>query len=161
MRIGQGFDAHKLTSGDGLTLGGVFIPSNYSIEAHSDGDIILHAISDALLGAAALGDLGKYFPSNDSNLKNLSSREILKEIVLKIYSYDYYIENIDITFVGEVPKLSLVIDEIRKNIAEDLEVTFDQVSCKATTTDGLGYEGSLLGVSCHAVVLISKLTSSL
>ena len=154
MRIGQGFDAHKIIPGKGMILGGVEINSDYSIEAHSDGDIILHALSDALLGAAALGDLGKFFPSEDAKFKNQSSRIILKSVAQKVYAEEYKIENIDITFIGEQPRLNKFINLIRQNIAEDLNIDINQVSCKATSTDGLGYEGALLGVSCHAIVLI-------
>ena len=154
MRIGQGFDAHKIIPGKGMILGGVEINSDYSIEAHSDGDIILHALSDALLGAAALGDLGKFFPSEDVKFKNQSSRIILKSVAQKVYAEEYKIENIDITFIGEQPRLNKFINLIRQNIAEDLNIDINQVSCKATSTDGLGYEGALLGVSCHAIVLI-------
>jgi 2-C-methyl-D-erythritol 2,4-cyclodiphosphate synthase len=154
MRIGQGFDAHKIIPGKGMILGGVEIISDYSIEAHSDGDIILHALSDALLGAAALGDLGKFFPSEDVKFKNQSSRVILKSVAQKVYAEEYKIENIDITFIGEQPRLNKFINLIRQNIAEDLNIDINQVSCKATSTDGLGYEGALLGVSCHAIVLI-------
>ena len=154
MRIGQGFDAHKIIPGKGMILGGVEINSDYSIEAHSDGDIILHALSDALLGAAALGDLGKFFPSEDVKFKNQSSRVILKSVAQKVYAEEYKIENIDITFIGEQPRLYKFINLIRQNIAEDLNIDINQVSCKATSTDGLGYEGALLGVSCHAIVLI-------
>jgi len=154
MRIGQGFDAHKIIPGKGMILGGVEIISDYSIEAHSDGDIILHALSDALLGAAALGDLGKFFPSEDVKFKNQSSRVILKSVAQKVYAEEYKIENIDITFIGEQPRLYKFINLIRQNIAEDLNIDINQVSCKATSTDGLGYEGALLGVSCHAIVLI-------
>jgi|TARA_B110000014_G_C20123192_1_gene596331 2-C-methyl-D-erythritol 2,4-cyclodiphosphate synthase len=154
MRIGQGFDAHKIIPGKGMILGGVEINSDYSIEAHSDGDIILHALSDALLGAAALGDLGKFFPSEDVKFKNQSSRVILKSVAQKVYAEEYKIENIDITFIGEQPRLNKFINLIRQNIAEDLNIDINQVSCKATSTDGLGYEGALLGVSCHAIVLI-------
>ena len=154
MRIGQGFDAHKIIPGKGMILGGVEIISDYSIEAHSDGDIILHALSDALLGAAALGDLGKFFPSEDTKFKNQSSRIILKSVAQKVYAEEYKIENIDITFIGEQPRLNKFINLIRQNIAEDLNIDINQVSCKATSTDGLGYEGALLGVSCHAIVLI-------
>jgi len=154
MRIGQGFDAHKIIPGKGMILGGVEIISDYSIEAHSDGDIILHALSDALLGAAALGDLGKFFPSEDVKFKNQSSRIILRNVAQKVYAEEYKIENIDITFIGEQPRLNKFINLIRQNIAEDLNIDINQVSCKATSTDGLGYEGALLGVSCHAIVLI-------
>jgi len=156
MRIGQGFDVHKLVPGKGMVLGGINIPSKFSIEAYSDGDIILHALSDALLGAAALGDLGNYFPSTEPEFKNISSREILKQVATKIIESGYKIENIDITFVGEEPKLSNYTKDICQRIGDDLSLNVNQVSCKATTTDGLGFEGSLLGVSCYAITLLSK-----
>ena len=156
MRIGHGYDAHKLVKGSHVILGGIKIDSEFSIEAHSDGDIIIHSLIDSLLGAAAYGDLGTFFPSEDDKYKDISSRELLKEVVLKLNEDQYEISNVDITYVGQLPKLNPYIPQIRKNLSEDLEIGIDCVSCKATTTDFLGFEGSKEGVSCHAVALIKK-----
>ena len=156
MRIGHGYDAHKLVKGSNVVLGGIKIDSEFSIEAHSDGDIIIHSLIDSLLGAAAYGDLGTFFPSEDDKYKDISSRELLKEVVLKLNEDQYEISNVDITYVGQLPKLNPYIPQIRKNLSEDLEIGIDCVSCKATTTDFLGFEGSKEGVSCHAVALIKK-----
>ena len=156
MRIGHGYDAHKLVKGSYVVLGGIKIDSEFSIEAHSDGDIIIHSLIDSLLGAAAYGDLGTFFPSEDNKYKDISSRELLKEVVLKLNEDQYEISNVDITYVGQLPKLNPYIPQIRKNLSEDLEIGIDCVSCKATTTDFLGFEGSKEGVSCHAVALIKK-----
>ena len=156
MRIGHGYDAHKLVKGSHVILGGIKIDSEFSIEAHSDGDIIIHSLIDSLLGAAAYGDLGTFFPSEDDQYKDISSRELLKEVVRKLKEDKYQILNVDITYVGQLPKLNPYIPQIRKNLSEDLEIGIDCVSCKATTTDFLGFEGSKEGVSCHAVCLIKK-----
>tara|TARA_Y100000994_G_scaffold235571_1_gene225367 strand:+ start:187 stop:657 length:471 start_codon:yes stop_codon:yes gene_type:complete len=156
MRIGHGYDAHKLVKGSHVVLGGIKIDSEFSIEAHSDGDIIIHSLIDSLLGAAAYGDLGTFFPSEDDKYKDISSRELLKEVVLKLNEDQYEISNVDITYVGQLHKLNPYIPQIRKNLSEDLEIGIDCVSCKATTTDFLGFEGSKEGVSCHAVALIKK-----
>ena len=156
MRIGHGYDAHKLVKGSHVVLGGIKIDSEFSIEAHSDGDIIIHSLIDSLLGAAAYGDLGTFFPSEDDKYKDISSRELLKEVVLKLNEDQYEISNVDITYVGQLPKLNPYIPQIRKNLSEDLEIGIDCVSCKSTTTDFLGFEGSKEGVSCHAVSLIKN-----
>jgi len=156
MRIGHGYDAHKLVKGSHVVLGGIKIDCEFSIEAHSDGDIIIHSLIDSLLGAAAYGDLGTFFPSEDDKYKDISSRELLKEVVLKLKEDQYHVSNVDITYIGQLPKLNPYISQIRKNLADDLEIEIDCVSCKATTTDLLGFEGSKEGVSCHAVSLIKK-----
>ena len=156
MRIGHGYDAHKLIKGSNVILGGIKIDSEFSIEAHSDGDIIIHSLIDSLLGAAAYGDLGTFFPSKDDQYKDISSRELLKKVVLKLKGDQYHVSNVDITYIGQLPKLNPYISQIRKNLADDLEIEIDCVSCKATTTDFLGFEGSKEGVSCHAVSLIKK-----
>ncbi|MFL2697929.1 MAG: 2-C-methyl-D-erythritol 2,4-cyclodiphosphate synthase [Gammaproteobacteria bacterium] len=153
MRIGQGYDAHKIIPGDEIILGGVAIPSNYSIEAHSDGDVIIHAVIDAILGAFSLGDLGSHFPSSDDSYKDISSRVLLKEVMEKINSSEDII-NLDITYIGEEPKLSKYIDQIRRNISKDLGINLDKVSCKATTTEGLGFQGRKEGVvsNCNHII---------
>ena len=154
MKIGHGYDAHRLIEGSGMILGGVTIACNYSIDAHSDGDLIVHALIDALLGAAGLGDIGTLYPSEDNKFKNISSRELLRDVVSKIKDANYLIQNIDITFIGQEPKLNRFINEIRENISQDLCIEIDSVNCKATTTDFLGFEGEKKGLSCHAVALI-------
>jgi len=156
MRIGHGYDVHKLVPGNHIILGGIKIDSNFSIEAHSDGDIIIHSLIDSLLGAAAYGDLGTFFPSDNNQFRDISSRELLKEVVFKLKEDQYRISNVDITYIGQLPKLNPYISKIKKNLSEDLEIDTDCISCKATTTDSLGFQGSKEGVSCHAVSLIKK-----
>ena len=156
MRIGYGYDAHKLVQGNGMTLGGIEIKCNYSIEAHSDGDILVHTLIDALMGAAAYGDLGTYFPSEDQSLKNISSLSMLSTVLEKLNMDGYKISNIDLTYVGQVPKLISYSKEIRQNLSTFINIDIDKISCKATTTDHLGFEGKLEGISCHCVVLIDR-----
>ena len=156
MRIGHGYDAHKLVPGNGMTLGGIEIKSDYSIEAHSDGDILVHTLIDALMGAAAYGDLGTYFPSEDQSLKNISSLSMLSTVLEKLNMDGYKISNIDLTYVGQVPKLISYSKEIRQNLSSFINIDIDKISCKATTTDHLGFEGKLEGISCHCVVLIER-----
>ena len=156
MRIGHGYDAHKLVPGNGMILGGIEIKSDYSIEAHSDGDILVHTLIDALMGAAAYGDLGTYFPSEDQSLKNISSLSMLSTVLEKLNKDGYKISNIDLTYVGQVPKLISYSKEIRQNLSSFINIDIDKISCKATTTDHLGFEGKLEGISCHCVVLIDR-----
>jgi 2-C-methyl-D-erythritol 2,4-cyclodiphosphate synthase len=156
MRIGHGYDAHKLVPGNGMILGGIEIKSDYSIEAHSDGDILVHTLIDALMGAAAYGDLGAHFPSEDQSLKNISSLSMLSTVLEKLNMDGYKISNIDLTYVGQVPKLISYSKEIRQNLSSFINIDIDKISCKATTTDHLGFEGKLQGISCHCVVLIDR-----
>ena len=156
MRIGQGYDAHKLIAGDGIILGGIKISCDFSIEAYSDGDILVHALIDALLGAASYGDLGTFFPSNDINFKDISSIEMLDKILNKLEKDNYFIINVDLTYIGSVPNLSDYKESIRKNLSSVLNISKDAISCKATTTDGLGVEGKKAGVSSLCVVLLDK-----
>ena len=156
MRIGQGYDAHRIKPGQGMILGGVAIECDYSIEAHSDGDIIVHALIDALLGAAAYGDLGTYFPSEDESIKDISSLSMLSTVLNKLEEDNYKIMNIDLTYVGQVPKLITHREEIRNNLSKVTKIDIENISCKATTTDGLGFEGKFEGISCHCVVLIER-----
>ena len=139
-----------------MTLGGIEIKSDYSIEAHSDGDILVHTLIDALMGAAAYGDLGTYFPSEDQSLKNISSLSMLSTVLEKLNMDGYKISNIDLTYVGQVPKLISYSKEIRQNLSSFINIDIDKISCKATTTDHLGFEGKLEGISCHCVVLIDR-----
>ena len=156
MRIGQGYDAHRIKPGQGMILGGVAIECDYSIEAHSDGDIIVHALIDALLGAAAYGDLGTYFPSEDESIKDISSFSMLSSVLNKLQDDSYKIINIDLTYVGQVPKLITYREEIRHNLSKFMNIDIENISCKATTTDGLGFAGKLEGISCHCIVLIER-----
>lgn len=155
-RIGYGYDVHRLEDGGPLILGGVRIPFERNLKGHSDADVLLHAIGDALLGACALGDIGQHFPDTDEQYKGADSRVLLKEIGEKVGEEGYRVLNIDSTVVAEQPKLAFFIPEMRKNIAGDLQISFDQVSVKATTSEGMGFEGKELGLSARAIVLLSK-----
>ena len=156
MRIGQGYDAHKIIPGSEMTLGGVVIECDYSIEAYSDGDIIIHSLIDALLGAAAYGDLGLFFPSEDKSIEGISSVSMLSTVYEKMQIDGYKIINIDLTYVGQVPKLIHYREKIRESLSRLLSMDIKDISCKATTTDGLGFEGNSEGISCHCVVLIDR-----
>jgi 2-C-methyl-D-erythritol 2,4-cyclodiphosphate synthase len=156
MRIGQGYDAHRFKEGKGLVLGGVDIPFDKSFEAHSDGDVLLHALCDALLGAAALGDIGKHFPDTSDKYKGISSRLLLQKVHALITEKNYVVGNVDVTVVAQAPKLARYIDNMRQHISEDLEIAIDCVSIKATTTEGMGFVGRGEGVEVHAVVLLKE-----
>lgn len=154
-RIGHGYDVHRIsTEKKPLILGGIEIEAPFSLEAHSDGDVILHALTDALLGAFALGDIGQHFPDTDSNHKNQASNNFLLYAHRCINQNGYQIGNIDITFVAQVPKLATYILKIRQNIATLLQLQLNQVNIKATTTENLGFTGRKEGIACHAVTLI-------
>lgn len=157
MRIGHGYDVHKLVGGRKCIIGGVDIPSDAGLLGHSDADVLLHAICDALLGAAALGDIGKHFPPNDDAFKDADSRLLLKKVLKLIKNAGYTVGNIDATIVAQKPKMAPYIDEMRKNIANDLGVDISFVSVKATTEEGLGFTGEGLGISAHAVCIIKEL----
>jgi len=153
-RIGHGFDVHKFGDGDHLMLGGVRIPYDKSFIAHSDGDVTLHALSDALLGAAALGDIGRHFPDTDAAYKGADSRDLLRSVVSKIHGLGYKIGNVDITIVAQAPKMAPYIESMRAHIAADLQVDMGVVNVKATTTEQLGYTGRKEGIAVHAVALL-------
>ena len=155
-RIGFGFDSHQIEKGDSMTLGGVEISCGYQIIAHSDGDVVTHAICDALLGAAHLGDLGSFVPDDDST-KNLSSLIILENIMTKIADLNMAVVNIDSTFVGNVPRLEPHKGNMENKLAEVINIDVGNISCKATTTDGMGPEGKNEGVSAYATVLLEKI----
>jgi 2-C-methyl-D-erythritol 2,4-cyclodiphosphate synthase len=154
MRIGHGFDVHKFGEGEFVTLGGVQIPYEKGLLAHSDGDVALHALADALLGAAALGDIGKHFPDTDDAYAGADSRVLLRHVVGLIRDKGYRIANVDITIIAQAPKMAPHIQAMRENIAADLNVRLDDVNVKATTTEKLGFEGRKEGISTHAIALL-------
>ena len=156
MRIGQGYDVHRLVEGRKLILGGVEIPYEKGLLGHSDADVLLHAVMDALLGAAALGDIGQHFPDSDERYKGISSVELLKEVGKILQENGYMIENIDSTVIAQRPKLAPYIDTMRKRIADALETDAENVSVKATTEERLGFTGSGEGIAAHAVCLIER-----
>ncbi len=157
MRIGHGYDVHKLVEGRKCIIGGVLIPSEVGLLGHSDADVLLHAISDALLGAAALGDIGKHFPPSDNAFKDADSRELLRQVVALLNQNGYKVGNVDSTVIAQKPKMAPFIEQMRKNIAEDLNVDFSLVSVKATTEEGLGFTGEGKGIAAHAVCIIENL----
>ena len=154
MRIGHGYDVHRFCDGDFITLGGVRIPHTYGLLAHSDGDVLLHALSDALLGAAALGDIGKHFPDTDPQFKGADSRVLLRHVVGIVNAKGWKVGNVDATIVAQAPKMAPHIDTMRQLIAEDLQVELDQVNVKATTTEKLGFCGREEGIAVHSVALL-------
>ena len=154
MRIGIGYDAHRLVEGRKLILGGVEIKNDKGLLGHSDADVLIHAIMDALLGAAGLGDIGKHFPEKDPRYENISSRELLFEVSNLIREEGFEIENIDSVVVAQQPKLFAYMDGMRANIAKDLDIDISQVSIKATTEERMGFTGRGEGISAHAVCLI-------
>ena len=156
MRIGHGFDVHALGEGDKLILGGVTIPYQRSLIAHSDGDVLIHALMDSLLGALALGDIGHHFPDTDPRYKGCSSRDLLKEVATLVRKQSYHLTNTDITIVAEAPKMAPHIETMRANLAKDLDCCLDQINIKATTTEKLGFTGRGEGIACHAVSLLQK-----
>ena len=154
MRIGYGYDVHRLKEGRPLILGGVEIPFPKGLAGHSDADVLLHAISDAILGACALGDIGHHFPDTDEQYAGADSRELLRQVVELIRKEGYVIANIDATVVADNPKLAPYILHMRQNIADDLQLDLVQVSVKATTSEGMGFEGKQEGMSARTVVLL-------
>lgn len=156
MRIGIGYDVHRLAEGRSLILGGVEIPHRVGLQGHSDADVLVHAIMDAMLGALALGDIGKHFPDFDDKYKGISSMILLKHCQALIQQHGYRIGNVDATIIAQAPKLSPFITLMRQSIAESLCVDIDQISVKATTEEKLGFTGAELGISAQAVVLLEK-----
>ena len=156
MRIGQGYDVHRLVEGRKLILGGVEIPYEKGLLGHSDADVLLHAVMDALLGSAALGDIGQHFPDSDERYKGISSVELLKEVGKILQENGYLIENIDSTVIAQRPKLLPYRPQMAKNIADALGIEPDQVSVKATTEEGLGFTGTGEGISAQAIALLSS-----
>ena len=154
MRIGHGYDVHKLVSDRKLILGGVEIPCTLGLLGHSDADVLIHAIMDSLLGAACLGDIGIHFPDNDEKYKGISSLKLLKNVCDMLREKNYEIQNIDSTIIAQKPKLSPYIFDIRKNISNACGIDIGKINVKATTEEGLGFTGNLEGISVHAVCII-------
>ena len=155
-RVGQGYDVHAFTAGDHVTLGGVQIPHTHGVRAHSDGDVLLHAVCDALLGAAGLGDIGMHFPDTDPKWRGADSRVFVRHAVQLLHERGYRVVNVDATVLADAPRLGKHRDAMRANIAGDLQIDIDCVNVKATTSEGLGYIGRREGLACQAVVLIEK-----
>lgn len=156
MRIGSGYDVHKLIEGRELIIGGVHIPYLKGLLGHSDADVLLHAIMDSLLGAAALGDIGKYFPDTNQNYKGISSILLLTKVLKLISSLGYKIENIDSTIIAEKPKMAPYIFKMRSNISEALNIDISMINIKATTEEGLGFTGRGEGISAQSICLLNK-----
>ena len=156
MRVGMGYDVHRLTAGRKLILGGVEIPYGKGLLGHSDADVLVHAVGDALLGAAALGEIGKHFPDTDPEYEGVSSIRLLEHVGRLLDEKGYVIENIDATIIAQRPKMRPYIDQMRENIAEALKIETDQVNVKATTEEGLGFTGSGEGISSQAVCALER-----
>lgn len=154
IRVGMGYDVHRFNDGDHIILGGVTIPYEKGLEAHSDGDVVLHALADAILGAAALGDIGKHFPDTDPNFKGADSRVLLRHVYAIVKNKGYKLVNADVTIIAQAPKMLPHVPAMRANIAADLETDVDFINVKATTTEKLGFEGRKEGIAVQAVVLI-------
>ncbi len=159
MRVGMGYDVHRLTVGRKLIMGGVEIPFEKGLLGHSDADVLVHAVMDALLGAAALGDIGKHFPDTDPEYEGVSSIRLLEHVGRILEENGYVIENIDATIIAQRPKMRPYIDQMRENMAKALGIETDQVSVKATTEEGLGFTGTGDGISSHAICAIEKFTN--
>lgn len=155
-RIGHGFDVHAFEAGNHIVMAGVPIPYHKQFKAHSDGDVLLHAVCDALLGAAALGDIGQHFPDTDKQYENIDSRSLLKHVIKLVNDEGYLLGNLDVTIVAQAPKMLIHINQMKNNLAEDFSVSTQQINVKATTTEKLGYTGREEGISVHAVVIITR-----
>jgi 2-C-methyl-D-erythritol 2,4-cyclodiphosphate synthase len=156
IRIGQGYDVHRLVEGRPCIIGGVDIPFDKGLDGHSDADVLLHAICDAMLGGAGLGDIGKHFPDNDPQYKGVDSRALLRTVAELLQHMGYRLSNLDATIIAQAPKMAPYIDEMRLNIASDCDVPVDRVNIKATTTEMLGFEGRGEGIAAQAVCLLAK-----
>ena len=160
MRIGHGYDVHAFGPGDHVVLGGEHISHSQGLIAHSDGDVVLHALSDALLGAVALGDIGHHFPDDDPAFANADSRVLLRHVIEQVNDLGFCVSNTDVTVIAQAPKLAGHIAGMKKNIAHDLNVTIGNVNVKATTTEALGFIGRGEGIAVHAVVLLTEKASA-
>lgn len=156
MRIGHGFDAHRFSEGGFVVLGGVRIPHSRGLQAHSDGDVLLHALCDALLGAGGLGDIGHHFPDSDATYRGIDSRVLLRRVNELLQASHLRVGNVDVTVIAQRPRLSAQIPNMRANIAADLQIEPDRINVKATTTEGMGFVGREEGVAAHAVVLLEE-----
>jgi 2-C-methyl-D-erythritol 2,4-cyclodiphosphate synthase len=157
MRVGQGYDVHAFGPGDHVVLGGVRIAHETGVQAHSDGDVILHALCDALLGAMALGDIGMHFPDTDAKWRGADSRVFLRHIAGLLAEHRYQVVNVDTTVLAEAPRLGRHREQMRANIAADLGIDINQVNIKATTSEALGFIGKREGLACHAIALIDRI----
>lgn len=156
MRVGQGYDVHQLVAGRDLILGGVKVPHSKGLLGHSDADVLIHAICDACLGAAGLGDIGQHFPDSDPRYQGIDSRKLLRQVRALLEAREWRVENLDSTIVAQAPKLAPHIPQMVANIAADLEIAVSQVNVKATTTEKLGFAGREEGIAAYAVVLLSR-----
>jgi len=156
MRIGHGYDVHKFSDNSPLVIGGVNVPHTHGLEAHSDGDVLIHALCDALLGAAGLWDIGHHFPDTSDEFKDIDSRILLRRVVLDLADLGWRINNIDSTVIAQAPKMAPYIPLMRELLADDLDIDVDAVNIKATTTEKLGFAGRKEGIAAHAVVLLIK-----
>jgi 2-C-methyl-D-erythritol 2,4-cyclodiphosphate synthase len=156
IRIGQGYDVHAFGGGDKIVIGGVVIPHDHGLIAHSDGDVLLHALCDAILGAASLGDIGKHFPDTDIQYRNVDSRSLLRMVYAKVQQLGWKLGNADMTIVAQAPRMANYIAYMVETIAADLQSDVSQVNVKATTTEHLGFTGRKEGIACYAVVLLES-----
>lgn len=156
MRIGHGYDVHRFALNCPLVIGGVTIPHSHGLEAHSDGDVLIHAICDAILGAAGLWDIGHHFPDDDPAFANIDSRVLLRRVIADVHKLGWHVNNIDSTVIAQAPKLAPFIPQMRQLLAQDLAVTESALNIKATTTEKLGFAGRQEGIAAHAVVLLLK-----
>ena len=156
IRVGQGYDVHRFGEGDHIILGGVHIPHQHGLIAHSDGDVLIHALCDALLGAAALGDIGRHFPDTDAQYSGADSRELLQQVKRLVTGEGYRLNNVDVTIVAQAPKMAPHIDSMKQVLINILKVDSSQINIKATTTEKLGFEGREEGIAVHAIALIEN-----
>ncbi|MGD8588845.1 MAG: 2-C-methyl-D-erythritol 2,4-cyclodiphosphate synthase [Chromatiales bacterium] len=156
MRIGQGYDAHRFETGRQLVLGGVRIDHPQGLRAHSDGDVLIHALCDALLGAAGLGDIGRHYPDSDAKFAGIDSRILLRDVVERLHLAGFRISNVDLTLVAQQPRLAPYMDSMRGRLAADLQVEVHHVNVKATTTEGMGFTGRAEGIAAYAVALLEE-----
>lgn len=156
IRVGQGYDVHRFGDGEFIILGGVQIPHSQGLVAHSDGDVLIHAVCDALLGAAAMGDIGQLFPDTDDRYEGADSRDLLREVAQKLRAAEIQVNNVDATIVAQAPRMSPYTGQMRQRLAGDLQVDLNQVSIKATTTERLGFAGREEGIAVHAIALVEQ-----
>jgi 2-C-methyl-D-erythritol 2,4-cyclodiphosphate synthase len=156
MRIGQGYDAHRFETGRKLVLGGVAIEHPQGLKAHSDGDVLIHALCDALLGAAGMGDIGRHYPDNDAKFAGIDSRFLLRDVVERLHLAGFRTSNVDLTLVAQQPKLAPYMETMRGRLAADLQVDVHRVNVKATTTEGMGFTGRAEGIAAYAVALLEE-----